>query len=64
MHGTHVNFMAESGVGAVLELALVLRGVAYAEASQRGGEVPLGGAIIQTETPAAAGTEKRRCDTE
>lgn len=56
--------MAESGVGAVLELALVLRGVAYAEASQRGGEVPLGGAIIQTETPAAAGTEKRRCDTE
>lgn len=51
--------MAECGIGAVLELALVVRGVADAEASQRGGEVPLGGAVVQTETPAATRTEEQ-----
>lgn len=50
--GTYVHLVAEGGVGAVLELALVVCGVAEAEASQRRGEVPLGRTIVQTETPA------------
>lgn len=50
---TYVDLVAEGGVGAVLELALVVRGVAEAEAGQRRGEVPLGRTIVQAETPAS-----------
>ena len=64
MQDTHINLMAEGSVWAILELALVVRGVADTEASQRGGEVPLGRTVIQTETPATTETHKQRCDIE
>ena len=51
-HDTHINLWAEGSVWAVLELALVVCGVADTEASQRGGQVPLGRTVIQAETPA------------
>lgn len=50
---THIDLVTEGSVGAILELALVVCGVADSEASQRCGEVPLGRTIIQTETPTA-----------
>lgn len=64
VHSTHINLMAEGGIWAVLELALVVCGVADTEASQWGGQVPLGRTVIQTETPATAKTDKQRCDIE
>lgn len=59
-NNTHIDLVAEGSVGAILELALVVCGVADSEASQGRGEVPLGRTIIQTETPTA--TWKHRCD--
>ena len=50
---TYINLVTEGSVGAILELALVVCGVADSEASQGCGEVPLGRTIIQTETPTA-----------
>lgn len=58
---THIDLVTERSVGAILELALVVCGVADSEASQGCGEVPLGWTIIQTETPTA--TWKHRCVT-
>lgn len=48
---THVDLVAERSVGAILELTLVVCGVADSQASQGCAEVPLGRTIIQTETP-------------
>lgn len=59
---THINFVAECSVRAILQLALVVRGVAHTEASKRGGQIPLGGTVIQAETPAATKTDTQRCD--
>lgn len=50
---THIDLVTERSVGAILELALVVWGVADSEASQGCGQVPLGRTIIQTETPTA-----------
>lgn len=64
VHNTYINLVAEGSVWAILELALVVCGVADTEASQWCGEVPLGRTIIQTETPAATKTDTQRCDSE
>lgn len=64
VHNTHINLMAEGSVWAILELTLVVCGVADTEASQWCGEVPLGRTIIQTETPATTKTDAQRCDSE
>lgn len=56
---THINLVTERGIGAVLELALVVCGVAHSQASQGCGEVPLGRTIIQTETPTATWKNRR-----
>lgn len=56
---THINLVTERGIGAVLELALVVCGVADSQASQGCGEVPLGRTIIQTETPTATWKHRR-----
>lgn len=55
---THINFWAESGVWTILELTLVVGGVAEAETSQWRGNVPLGGTVIKTKTPTSAKMRK------
>lgn len=62
MHNTYINLMAESSVWAILELALVVCGVADTQASQWGGQVPLGRTIIQTETPTTTKVDTQRYD--
>lgn len=56
---THINLVTEGSVGAILELALVVCGVADSKASQGCGEVPLGRTVIQTETPTATWKHRR-----